>query len=450
MKNLIAIAILLVASFTSLAQTVISTIAGTGFPGYTGDGGPATDAMLHDPINVFVDAAGNVYVSDMLYEQNIRKIDASTGIITTIVGTGSSGFSGDGGPATDASLNGPAGIFVNSAGDVFIADSYNGVIRKINGSTGIIRTIAGNGSMTYSGDGGPATDAGLFLPNGITGDASGNIYFSEYGSSVVRKVSLGSGLISTIAGTGVTGTSSDGGPATSSQLNRPAGLCVDASGNIYVADVSSHRIRKISTTGIITTVAGNGTNGYSGDEGPATLSQLYNPSDVCIDGSSNLYVADVSNNVVRKISPSGVITTVAGDGTAGYSGDGGDATTAQLWGPGGVSIYAGRIYIADAGNNVIRMVVSSSGINDKKKELSIKTYPNPSCDYLKIQSSSKIKNINLFDLTGAKVLSIVNDNKHSSYFDTIDLKFLSSGLYILVIDGFMDNEHYRGCIEINK
>ena len=213
-----------------------------------------------------VDASGNLYIADT-GNNRIRKVSA-TGIITTVAGNGSAGYSGDGGPATSAQLDGPEGVAVDGSGNLYIADTCNNRIRKVS-ATGIITTVAGNGSAGYSGDGGPATSAQLSLPAGVAVDGSGNLYIADSGNNRIRKVSA-TGIITTVAGNGSPGYSGDGGPATSAQLNQPAGVAVDASGNLYIADSSNNRIRKVSATGIITTVAGNGFDGYSGDGGPAT------------------------------------------------------------------------------------------------------------------------------------------------------------------------------------
>jgi sugar lactone lactonase YvrE len=278
-------------------------------------------------------------------------------IINTIAGDGVLGFSGDGGAATAAELYYSSGVTVDGSGNVYIADENNFRIRKVT-TAGIISTIAGNGFGGYSGDGGAATAAELYYPYGLALDGSGNIYIADYDNNRIRKVTA-AGIISTIAGDGAWGYSGDGGAATAAELNTPSGIAVDVSGNVYIADYGNNRIRKVTPTGIISTIAGNGTAAYSGDGGAATAAELYTPSGVTLDGSGNLYIADQFNNRIRKVTAAGVISTIAGDNAQGYSGDGGAATTAELYYPFGISVNgSGIVYIADWGNNRIRKVTT--------------------------------------------------------------------------------------------
>jgi hypothetical protein len=339
---------------------VITTIAGTDTNGYAGDGGPATNAQLNYPNGVAVGATGNVYIADT-GNSRIRKVTGSPGVITTFAGGGI----GDGGPATNAPLNDPSGVAVDTAGNIYIADYGNSRIRKITVSSGVITTIAGTGTDGYAGDGGPATSAQLNRPSGVAVDTAGNIYIADYGNSRIRKVDAITGVITTIAGTGTSGYAGDGGPATSAQLNDPRGVAVDTAGKIYIADTSNNRIRKVTgSPGVITTIAGTGTSGYAGDGGPATTARLNYPSGVAVDTAFNIYIADSDNYRIRKVTvSSGVITTIAGTGTDGFAGDGGPATSAQLNDPRGVAVdTAGNIYIADFFNNRIRTVTGSPGV----------------------------------------------------------------------------------------
>ena len=335
------------------AAGTITTVAGNGSLGYSGDGGPAGSARLDYPYFVAADSAGNLYIADW-GNSVVRKVSAG-GTITTIAGNGSTGYSGDGGPAVNAQLSDPTGVATDNSGNLYIADSGNTVVRKVS-AAGIITTIAGNGSSGYSGDGGPASDAQIANPYGIAVDAGGNLYIADGGNSVVRKVSA-AGIITTIAGNGSSGYSGDGGAGASAQLDLPSSVALDASGNLYIADSYNYRIRKVSAAGIITTLAGNGSNNYSGDGGVAASAQLSEPEGVAVDAAGNLYIADTANQRVRKVSVGGVITTVAGTGSAGYSGDGGPANSAQLHNPTGIAIDArGNLYIADEFNSVIREV----------------------------------------------------------------------------------------------
>lgn len=342
---------------------VITTVAGTGDAGYSGDGGPATSAQLRDPVGVAIDGSGNLYIADQS-DERVRKVNASTGVITTVAGTGSYGYSGDGGPATSAQLNFPSGVAKDASGNLYIADNSNNLIRKVDASTGIITTVAGNRINGYNGDGGPATSAQLNFPFDIAFDGSGNLYIADRENHRIRKVDASTGVITTVAGTGINGYNGDGFMATSAQLNYPSGVAVDGSGNLYIADVRNHRIRRINaSTGVITTVAGTGTNGYSGDGGTATLAQLYGPFGVTFDELENLYIADRVNQRIRKVDVStGVITTVAGTGAAGFDGDGGPATSAQLWEPYDVTVDGlGNLYISDESDR-IRKVDASTGM----------------------------------------------------------------------------------------
>jgi sugar lactone lactonase YvrE len=335
-----------------VANGVIATVAGNGTLGFSGDKGPATSAQLSTPEYVAVDSAGNLYIADL---GNSRVRLVSNGVITTVVGNGTAGFGGDNGPAISAQLNGPLGMAVDSAGNLYIADYQNHRVRKV--SNGLIASVAGNGTLGESGDGGPATSAQMNLPSGVAVDSAGGVYSAESNDELVRKVS--NGVIATVAGNGTNGFSGDNGPATSAELWSPESAALDAAGNLYIADFANKRVREVSN-GAIATVAGNGTAGFSGDNGPATSAELNGPIGVAVDSTGNLYIADRANNRIRRVS-NGTIATAAGNGTAGYSGDNGPAASAELKSPDGVAVDSGgNLYIADSGNNVIRKV--SSGL----------------------------------------------------------------------------------------
>lgn len=339
----------------------VNTIAGTGVAGYSGDTGAATSAKLNNPSAVAVDSSGNVYIADAT-NNVIRKITASTGIITTIAGTGTAGFSGDGGSATSAELDDPQSVAVDTLGNIFIADTANNRIRQVSASTGDISTVAGDGTQGYYGDGSAATSAELNQPAGVAVDAAENIYIADTSNQRIREVTASTGNIATIVGNGTAGNSGDGGAATSAELNYPHGIAAKGSGStvgIYIADTDNNRVRVfLAITGDIQPIAGSGTQGYSGDGGTATNAEMNLPTGVAFDPSQNIYIADSGNNRIREVNAqTSVISSIAGNGTAGYSGDGGAATGAELNNPSGITIDAfSNIYIADQSNNSIRMV----------------------------------------------------------------------------------------------
>jgi sugar lactone lactonase YvrE len=324
-----------------VSSGVITTFAGTkGTIGYSGDNGPAIGATFDYPAGVAADGSGNVYIAD-IDNNAIRKV--AKGVMTTFAGDGTSGYSGDNGPPPGAELNHPGGVAVDGAGNVYIADMTNNVIRKV--SKGAIATLAGGGSVIF-GDNGPAKDAALFSPFGVAADASGNVYIADTSDNAIRKVS--DGVITTFAGSGIYGYSGDNGAAIGAALNQPYDVAADASGNVYIADTLNNVIRKVSN-GVITTFAGNGCcyPGETGDNLAATSVALRSPTGVAVDSAGNVYIADLGNNVVRKVS-NGAITTIAGNGTRGYSGDGGPATSAAFIMPSAVAVDAsGSVYILE-------------------------------------------------------------------------------------------------------
>jgi gliding motility-associated-like protein len=321
---------------------IITTFAGNGTYGYSGNGGPATSAQFAWQMGLAIDNAGNVYIAD--HDNNVIRVVNSAGIISTFAGNHSVGFSGDGGPASAAALYHPSWLTTDNFGNLYFIDQNNAVIRKVDPS-GIITTLT-NGSSGYSGDGGPLSAATFRTLTGITIDNAGNMYISDWGNNVIRKVNT-SGIVSTIAGTGTAGFSGDGGPATAAQLNLPYQVKLDNAGNIYIPDNGNTRIRKINTAGIITTIAGTGGFGYSGDGGAATAATFRYPWALSLDNNDNIYITDAGTDVIRKINTAGIITTFAGNGTSGYSGDGGPATAAQLSDVcAAVADNAGNVYIS--------------------------------------------------------------------------------------------------------
>ena len=349
----------LLAAALASGQT-ITNFAGNGSPGYQGDNGPATQAEVDNVVGLAADAAGNIYLADQNYSV-VRKVDTN-GVVTTFAGVGAPGFTGDQGPATQAKLRGPTGVCVGPSGDVYVNDLGNHRVRRIAAGTGIITTVAGSGSATPSGDGGPAISSGLQLPTGCAVDQSGNLFIVDRGANanVVRKVDT-NGMISNYAGVyGGTGFSGDGGPATQATMFNLTAITIDASGNLYLTDQGDQRIRRVDTNGIITTVAGNGIAGFAGDNDTATSASLNFPGETAIDSAGNLFIADTVNQVIREVTPAGIISTVAGNaGGAGSTGDGGPPRGAHFNNPFPLTLDPlGNLYLGDTGNHRVRKIVS--------------------------------------------------------------------------------------------
>jgi trimeric autotransporter adhesin len=372
----------------------ISTVAGMGtLPSFSGDGSAATKANLEFPSGVVVDNQGNLYIADT-GNRRIRKVNTS-GTISTVAGNGLASYSGDLGPATAAQLNSPTGVGVDTSGNIYVADSLNGVVREVLqggtifsigggtlvspqgvavdssgnayiadpqdnrvrkiGADGSFTVFAGNGTPGYSGDGGAATNAELNWPISVAVDQDGNVYIADFYNYRIRKVGI-DGTITTVAGNGIQGYSGDGGPATLASINGSLGIAVDTAGNLYIADANNSRVREVTVDGIIQTIAGTGVPGYTGDGGAAASAQIISPKGVVVDAMGSVYFVD-GTTLIRKILPGGVITTIAGNGTQGYSGDGGVATQAQLNAPTGLWLdAAGNVYVADTGNNAVRLL----------------------------------------------------------------------------------------------
>jgi len=332
---------------------IITTYAGTGTAGFSGDTGPATAAALNVPTGIALDRAGSLYVTDE-GNNRVRRVDPHK-TISTFAGTATAGFGGDGRRARDARLDRPTGIAVDDVGNVYIADSGNNRIRRVN-PHGMITTVAGGGTSATTGNDGRAIDIALDRPTGLALDRSGDLYFAESGDNRVRLVDR-DGTIRTVAGTGTAGFGGDGGPATQAQLDHPDALAVDSHGNVYIADYGNNRIRRVDPSGTIITFAGTAAAGFGGDGGQATQARLDRPDALATDPAGNLYIADIGNNRIRRVDAGGTITTVAGTGTTGFAGDGGPARAAEVDHPTGLAVDpAGRLYLADRGNNRVRRV----------------------------------------------------------------------------------------------
>ncbi|MGO4515407.1 Ig-like domain repeat protein [Terriglobus sp. 2YAB30_2] len=338
----------------------MSTVVGDGTWIYRGDGMQATASTLFLPQGIVVDAAGNLYVTDSS-SNRVRRIDAQTQVITTIAGDGNPGYTGDGGPATGASVSNPTGLALDGLGNLYIADNYNHVVRAVDLATNIIRTVAGTGTAGYSGDGSAATSARLNGPNGLAVDpAAGVLYIADTGNSAVRKLDLVTGNINAFAGTGVAGYSGDGGSAVSAQLNLPWGVAVAADGHVCIADQTNHMVRCV-TSGVIQHVAGTGTAGFSGDGSAASGAQLRYPGALLFDVAGNLLISDTSNNRVRRINAvTGLIETITGTGGQSFQGDDGPANAAMVYGPYSMALDGyGNLYIADMFHNRVRKITTN-------------------------------------------------------------------------------------------
>ncbi len=411
----------------------ITTVAGNGFQATSGNGGPATNASIDAPIAVSTDGSGNFYLIDGA-RCLIRKVNSS-GIITHFAGraacfSDTAGLSsGDGGPATAASFNMPSGMVVDATRKVYIADQGNRRVRMIN-TAGNIVTIAGTGAIGGpAGDGGPATNAHL-LPTDVVTDAAGNLYIADKVQNGVRRVDAATGIITTIAGTGALGASGDNGPATAATLD-PSGMAIDTHGNIYVVNGNSV-VRKIDiASGIITKVAGNYSIGRTGDGGPATAAGFDHIADIAVDTAGNMYIADMNNNVIRKVNTAGIISCYAGNYTAGYSGDGGPANAAKLYNPITVAMdVTNGLLIGDLSNHRIRKVGGFSlSVATLSLNGAITLFPNPATAQLNVASvADKIETATITDLTGRVVFS---ENYIATAQIQINLSDLVPGIYFL-------------------
>ena len=427
------------ACFAMQAQVnIITTIAGTDSAGYNGDEIPAINARLKGPYRICPDKLGNFYITDAL-NHRIRKIASSTGIISTIAGTDTPGYNGDNIPATAAQLLVPQGVAFDTAGNIYIADGLNHRIRKITKTTGIITTIVGTGTPGMAGDSGLAINAELNGPVGLNIDRSDKLYIADYYNNEIRKVDLSTGIITTAIGNGSAGYSGDNGLAVNAQINGPLQVLTDSAGNIFVAEQWNSVVRRVDAeTGIITTIAGNGTAGYSGDNGNATDAELNQPTGLFIDKVNNIFIAEYENGTIRKIVGSGVtttgeitgvITTIAGTGVHGFSGDGGPATNAKLFCSDAFVDSYGDLIIADYENDRIRKVNNALKANELKKEDILALYPNPTKGKFVVQATVDKSEIVVCNIAGEQVYQTTSHTKETP----VDISNLPQGAYLVYV-----------------
>ncbi len=409
----------------------INTIAGNGSAAFSGDGHSAVGASLFGPIAVAVDSAENVYVVDY-YNNRVRRVSAATGIITTVAGNGVLGNNGDNSYGASAEIC-PSGIAVDKNGNVFISDGASGVVRKLNMATGIITRVAGNNTWGYSGDGAAATDAALRANRGLAFDNNGNMFIADAGNHVVRMVDT-FGIISTVAGNDTSGFSGDGGAATAARLDSPYAVAADGFGRLYITDYKNNVIRRVDTGNIITYAGNNALlPGFTGSNIPATDAQLNYPQGIAVDPNGNLFIADANNNVIRKVDTFGVITTVVGNGSLGFGGDLGYVTGANLFNPYGVAVdYKGHIYIADANNERVRKTyLATEGVANVAAPAAISASPNPFNNEVTISGLAKGDKVCIYDVAGRQVSGLIAMTAAGTH--TFTINGLAAGVYMAVV-----------------
>ncbi len=423
------------------AQTIVKIAGGTA--GYSGDGGMADTAKLFLVSGITVDESGNLYLADY-FNNAIRKITKFTNIITTVAGTGDIGHSGDGGPATSATLYKPWCTALDDSGNIYIAEYYNNRIRKVTKATGIISTLAGDTFSGFKGDGMISDSAWLSGPNGVAVDHAGNVYISDTYNERIRKIDAVTHIITTIAGTGYVngnggGYNGDNIKATTAWLNNPSNIAVDNDGNVYIADAGNNRIRKVNASdNMITTIAGTGVTGYNGDSVNVDTAQLNNPGGITLDKQGNIYFTEVNGERVRKINmATGIITNVAGTGVLGKSSNSGPADSAKFHFPTSVAVDSiGNIYIADWVNNRIMEIAIDVPTGSKSIVPTAEVYlfPVPTDGNVLLQlAGNGYKLVSVCDITGREVYSKVLSENKSDVQLPVDLSRNANGIYIIRI-----------------
>lgn len=414
---------------------IITTIGGNGLVGSTGDGGAATAAKIAYPGGGAFDNKGNYYFVTSNTGNSVRKITPD-GLIYTVAGTGIAGYGGDNGPATAAQLKTTQAIAVDAYDNLYIADAGNNRVRKVNAADGIITTIAGTGAIGYGGDGGQATSAKIYNPLDVCFDKTGNLYIADYGNARVRKVNT-SGIITTVVGTGVIYNSAGGGLADTTPIFNPSGICVDGFGNLYIANWHS-RVYKVNTDGYIYTIAGNGISGYTDGDGIATNASII-PLKICIDKIGKLYIAEYDIDRIRTVTSMGVIATLTGNGVAAFSGDGGFVGSAQVNHPGGVVLdTCSNLYIADTRNFRIRKINFNptcepiTDVSALKSGNGLSIYPNPTSSILTISSTEKINGINITNTLGQMIYEQQCKGKEQV---EMNIAHLPCGVYMVRVNG---------------
>jgi Secretion system C-terminal sorting domain/NHL repeat len=423
--------VLVAAKAQSQVQTII-TLAGNGVADFAGDGTNSSGASLHGPVSVASTAGGDIYIADY-FNNRVRKV-AISGIITTVAGNGLPGNTGNGTIATTAAVV-PKSIALDKHNNIFISDANSHVIRKVNYATGIISTVAGTGYPGFNGNGGYAINAKLNTPCGIAVDDTGNLYIADAGNHEIRKVDT-FGIIRRVAGKDTSaGWTGDMGPAILARLDSPYAVAIDRWGTLYISDYMNQVIRMVDTFKNIYTIAGTPvTTGYFGDNGPAALALLHNPRGLAVDTGGNLYIADAQNNVIRKIHPAGTITTVVGNGTQGFGGDLGFVTGANLFNPYALAVDKyGSLYIADANNERVRKTYNPKvGVNTVAAANSgIAVYPNPFSDRISVSGLSKSDKVSVYNVVGQRVSNVWEIDTAGT--QTFNINDLAAGVYTLQV-----------------